>query len=275
LRPLRAVALAVLVPAAAVAQPAADRPAALREVGFDQRLGETVPLDITLRDEAGRAVRLGNYFRGKPVALNLVYFECPMLCTMALNGLTGALGTLSFEPGREFEMVTVSFDHREGPELAAAKKATYLKRYGRPQAAAGWHFLTGDAAAIQALTRAVGFRYTWDDATAQFAHPSGLVVLTPEGRIARYLYGVEYTPKDLRLGLVEASEGRVGTAVDQAVLFCYRYDPMTGKYGLLVMRLVRVGGVLTVLALGTFIVVYRRPRPAEANAVRRPDEAAP
>jgi protein SCO1 len=275
LRPLRAVALAVLVPAAAVAQPAADRPAALREVGFDQRLGETVPLDITLRDEAGRPVRLGNYFRGKPVALNLVYFECPMLCTMALNGLTGALGTLSFEPGREFEMVTVSFDHREGPELAAAKKATYLKRYGRPQAAAGWHFLTGDAAAIQALTRAVGFRYTWDDATAQFAHPSGLVVLTPEGRIARYLYGVEYTPKDLRLGLVEASEGRVGTAVDQAVLFCYRYDPMTGKYGLLVMRLVRVGGVLTVLALGTFIVVYRRPRPAEANAVRRPDEAAP
>jgi protein SCO1/2 len=258
MRGLRAAVLAVLLPAAAVAQPAGERPAALRDVGFDQHLGETVPLDITLRDESGRTVRLGDYFRGRPVALSLVYFDCPMLCTVSLNGLAGALGTLSFEPGRDFEVVTVSFDHREGPALAAAKKATYLKRYGRPGAAGGWHFLTGDLASLQALTRAVGFRYTWDEATRQFAHPSGLLVLTPEGRIARYLYGVEYTPKDLRLALVEASANKVGTPLDQAVLYCYQYDPMTGKYGLLVMRVVRVAGALTVLALAAFILAMRR-----------------
>jgi protein SCO1 len=272
---LRAAVLVLAWPAAAAAQqpqtpigagdqPVSERPAALRDIGFDQRLGETVPLDITLRDEAGRAVRLGDYFRGRPVALSLVYYECPMLCTVTLNGLTGALSTLTFEPGREFEMLTVSFDHREGAALAAAKKATYLKRYGRPGAEAGWHFLTGDREALQALTRAVGFRYAWDEATGQFAHPSGLVVLTPEGRIARYLYGVEYTPKDLRLAVVEASERRVGTAVDQAVLYCYRYDPMTGKYGLVVMRVVRAAGVVTVLALGGFILAMRRRDKAPA-----------
>jgi protein SCO1/2 len=266
---LRAAVFVLALPAGAAAQqpqtaeraggqPAAQRPAALRDIGFDQRLGETVPLDVVLKDEAGRPVRLGDYFRGRPVALSLVYYECPMLCTVTLNGLTGALSALSFEPGREFEMVTVSFDSREGPALAAAKKAVYLKRYGRPGAEGGWHFLTGDRDALQALTRAVGFRYAWDEATGQFAHPSGLVVLMPDGRIARYLYGVEHTPRDLRLAIVEASERKVGTAADQAVLYCYRYDPMTGKYGLVVMRLVRAAGVATVLGLGGFIFMMRR-----------------
>jgi protein SCO1/2 len=181
-----------------------------------------------------------------------------MLCTVSLNGLASALSTLSFQPGREFEMVTVSFDHREGPALAAAKKVAYLKRYGRPGAEQGWHFLTGDVAALQALVQSVGFRYTWDEATRQFAHPAGLVVLTPEGRISHYLYGVEYTPKDLRLALVESSARTIGSRVDQAVLYCYQYDPMTGKYGLIVMRLVRIAAVLTVVALATFILVMRR-----------------
>jgi protein SCO1/2 len=264
--------LAALAPATLAAQdmPASVRPAALREVGFDQRLGERLPLDLVLRDEDGRAVDLRAYFGSRPVVLSVVYYDCPMLCTLTLNGLVSALATLSFDVGREFEVVTVSFDPREGPELARAKKAAYLQRYKRPGAAAGWHFLTGDAAALRALTAAVGFRYAWDERTSQFAHPAGVVVLTPDGRISRYLYGVEYAPKDLRLALVESAAGGIGNAVDQVLLFCYQYDPQTGRYGAVVMRLVRAGGLLTLAALAVLVLTLRRAERRRAPAYPRP-----
>ncbi|HUH11803.1 MAG TPA: SCO family protein [Longimicrobiales bacterium] len=271
--------LLALTPCVLAAQglPADVRPAALREVGFDQRLGESLPLDVELRDENGRAVTLATYFKDRPVVLSVVYYECPMLCTLTLNGLVSALATLSFDVGREFEVVTVSFDPREGPELARAKKAAYLRRYERPGAAEGWHFLTGDEEALRAVTSSIGFRYAWDERTQQFAHPAGLVVLTPEGRISRYIYGVEYAPKDLRLALVESAAGRIGSAVDQVLLFCYEYDPETGRYGAVIMRLVRLGGVLTLAGLGGLIFVLRRserrrdaqrPRPAPVGEWR-------
>jgi protein SCO1/2 len=251
---------------ARTAEPAGARPAILNEIGYDQRLGETVPRDIVLRDESGREVRFGDFLGRKPVVLTLVYYECPMLCTLTLNGLAGALKTLAFDIGREFDVVTVSFDPRETPALAAAKKKAYLARYDRPGAEAGWHFLTGDAAQIARLTGAVGFRYAWDERTRQFAHPSGVVLLAPDGTIARYLYGIEYAPKDLRMGLMEASERRIGTAVDHALLYCYQYDPATGRYGMLTMRLIRGGGVLTVLGLGGFIFAMRRRELATLRA---------
>ena len=270
------IAMLAVAPATTAAQPAAPagpvagvRPPILKDIGFDQRLGETLPLDIPLRDEAGNAVRLGDFFGPRPVVLTLVYYECPMLCTLTLNSLSSALATLSFDIGREFDVVTVSFDPREKPPLAAGKKKAYLSRYGRPGAEAGWHFLTGDPEALARLTSAVGFRYQWDEEIRQFAHPSGLVVLTPEGRITRYLYGIEYAPKDLRLSLVEASERRIGTPVDQAMLFCYQYNPATGRYGLLTMRLIRGGAVLTVLALGGFIFTKRRKELAALRGTAR------
>jgi protein SCO1 len=238
--------------------PADAKTGILREIGYDQRLGAALPLETTFRDEQGRVVKLGDYFGKRPVILNLVYFECPMLCTLTLNGLVGALDTLSFDVGREFEVITVSFDARETPALAAAKKAAYLKRYRRPGAAAGWHFLTGDVDQIQALTRAVGFRYAWDAKAQQFAHPAGILVATPGGTISHYLYGIEYTPKDVRFAVVEASNNKVGTPLDKVALYCYQYDPTTGKYGAAVMRLLRVAGALTVLALGSFVFVMRR-----------------
>jgi protein SCO1 len=264
-----ATALAQHAGPARAAEPAGARPAILNEIGYDQRLGETVPHDIVLRDESGREVRLGDFLGRKPVVLTLVYYECPMLCTLTLNGLAGALKTLAFDVGREFDVVTVSFDARETPALAAAKKKAYLARYDRPGAEKGWHFLTGDAAQVARLTGAVGFRYAWDERTKQFAHPSGVVLLTPDGRIARYLYGIEYAPKDLRMGLMEASERRIGTAVDHALLYCYKYDPTTGRYGLLTMQLIRGGGVLTMLGLGGFIVAMRRRELAMLRAQPR------
>jgi protein SCO1/2 len=266
---LAAVPVALFGQPAVSGQPAAVRPPILQEIGFDQRLGETVPLDIPLRDEAGRGVRLGDFFGKRPVVLTLVYYECPMLCTLTLNSLSSALAILTFDIGREFDVVTVSFDPREKPPLAAGKKKAYLSRYGRPGAEAGWHFLTGDREALARLTSAVGFRYQWDEEIRQFAHPSGLVVLTPEGRITRYLYGIEYAPKDLRLSLVEAAERRIGTPLDQAMLFCYQYNPATGRYGLLTMRLIRGGAVLTVLTLGGFIFTMRRKELAMLRAAVR------
>ena len=241
--------------------PAGNMPPALRDVGWDQRLGEALPADLELRDESGRTVRLGDYFGKKPLVLSLVYYQCPMLCTLALNGLSSALGVLSFDVGKEFEVLTVSFDPREGPELAVKKKAAYLGRYKREGAAAGWHFLTGDAVQLKRLTQAVGFRYAWDEVTKQWAHPAGIVTLTPDGRIAHYLFGVEYAPKDLRLSLVEASEGRIGGPVDQVLLYCYQYDPRTGSYGAVIMRIIRLAGAATLAALGTFVfVMLRRDR---------------
>ncbi len=233
-------------------------PAPLRDVGIDQRLNEQVPLDLVFRDETGRRVQLGEYFGKKPVVLSLVYYQCPMLCTLVLNGLLRSLRAISFDAGNQFNVVTVSFDPRETPRLAAEKKKLYLEMYRRPRAEQGWHFLTGDEPSIQALARAVGFRYVYDPKLGQFAHASGIMVLTPQGRMARYLYGLEYSARELRLGLVEASAGKIGSPVDQVLLFCFHYDPFTGKYGMVIMNVIRAAGLATVLALGTFMALMFR-----------------
>jgi len=195
------------------------------------------------------------------VVLAFVYYDCPMLCTQVLSSMTSTFGVLALDPGRDFEIVVVSFDPRETPALAAEKKALYVERFGRPGTEGGWHFLTGDEASVKRLTAAAGFRYVWDEKSGQFAHPSGVIVTTPDGRLARYLFGLEYGPRDLRFALIEASEGRVGTAVDSLLLYCYHYDPMTGRYGLVIMRALRLAGAATVLLLGAFItVMVRRER---------------
>jgi len=241
--------------------PASQVPRVLREIGFDQKLDQQLPLDLPFRDEHDRPVTLGTFFGSKPIVLALVYYDCPMLCTQVLNGLAASLGVLAQDAGREFDVVTVSFDPREKPALAAAKKAVYLQRYRRPTAEQGWHFLTGDQAAIDTLTKAVGFRYVWDEGLKQFAHPTGVVVLTPEGRIARYLFGIEYGPRDLRFAIIDASSGTIGTPVDQVLLYCYHYDPEAGRYGFAIMRALRIAGAATVLLIGTFIfVMVRRER---------------
>ena len=233
-------------------------PAALREIGFDQNIDQRLPLDTTFRNEAGATVRLGDYFGARPVVLVFAYYDCPMLCTQVINGLSSALGVMSLNPGKDFEIVTVSFNPRDTPASASAKKAVYLERYRRPGAAEGWHFLTGDQPQIDRLTKAAGFRYAWDADTKQYAHPSGVIVLTPDGRLSKYLFGIEYGPRDLRLGIVEASAGKIGTPVDSLLLYCYRYDPMTGRYGLAIMRAIRMAGAATVLAIGAFIIVMVR-----------------
>jgi protein SCO1/2 len=239
----------------------------LREVGIDQKLDEPVPLDLEFSDEQGRTVQLGDYFGTRPVVLALVYYECPMLCTQVLNGLVGSLEAIAFNPAREFEVVVVSFDPGETPALAAASRQTALRRYGRPGTEAGWHFLTGRESSVRALTGAVGFRYAYDEAIDQYAHPAAITVLTGDGRVSKYLYGIEFAPRDLRLALVEAADGRIGTAIDQALLFCYHYDPESGTYGLVVMNLIRTGGVLTLVGLGAFILLaLRRERRAARHA---------
>jgi protein SCO1/2 len=238
--------------------PAAERPKILTDVGFDQRLGEKVPLDAAFRDEAGRTVKLGDYFGARPVVLVLAYYECPMLCTLSLNGLSSALDVLSYAPGKDFEIVTVSFEPKETPALAAAKKAAYLRRYKRAGAAAAWHFLTGDAAEIKRLTDAVGFRYAWDATTKEYAHASGVLVLTPDGRLSRYLYGIEYAPKDLRFAIYEAAQGKILSPVDQILLYCYHYDPALGRYGATVLGILRVAAVFTLIGMGGLFLTFRR-----------------
>lgn len=235
-------------------------PGALAGVGIEQKLDQQAPLELVFRDEAGRAVPLASFFRtGKPVLLALVYYRCPMLCTQILNGVASALKAVSFNPGRDFEVVAVSIDPKDTPELAAAKKQMYVKRYGRPDTANGWHFLTGDETSIKPLADAVGFHYQYDPATGQFAHASGVMILTPGGRLSRYFYGVEYAPRDLRLGLVEASENKIGSPVDQILLFCYHYDPATGKYGALAINLVRFAAAGFLLMGGAFLwIAFRR-----------------
>jgi protein SCO1/2 len=239
-------------------------PEPLRNVGIDQRLNEQAPLDLTFRDEAGKQVKLARYFDRKPVILSLVYYECPMLCTLVLNGMVRGFRAMNLNAGDQFEVVTVSFNPRETPELAAAKKKEYIKHYGRQGAEEGWHFLTGDEASIRKLAQAVGFRYAYDPKTGQYAHASGIMILTPEGRIAGYFYGVEYSARDLRLGLIEASAGKIGSPVDQVLLYCFHYDPTKGKYGLVIMNVMRLLGGATVLALGTFLfLMLRRDRRAK------------
>ena len=237
------------------------RPPLLTEVGIDQKLNEQIPLDLNFRDETGKAVRLREYFGEKPVILVLAYYECPMLCTQVLNGLTRSLQGMTLDMGKEFNVVTVSINPRETTELAAAKKRVYAGIYGRLLAEQGWHFLTGEQPAIQELARAVGFRYAYDPESGQYAHASVIMVLTPEGRLSRYFFGIQYASRDLRLSLVEASAGKIGSAVDQLLLFCYHYDPATGKYGLVILNIVRAAGLATVLAIGGFIwVLLRRER---------------
>ena len=235
-------------------------------VGFDQNLGAKAPLDVMLRDESGRAVPLGSFFRGRPVILSLAYYDCPMLCGMALQGLASSLKTLSFTAGREFDVVTVSFNPLNTSEQARKKKATYLAEYGRPGASEGWHFLTGDAPALQKLTRAVGFRYVWDEEQKQYAHGTGIVLLSADGTISRYMFGIDYAPRDLRLGLIDASQGRIGSLADKLLLLCYHYDPSTGRYSAAAIDAVRIGAILTVLALGTFVLLMLRRERTAAGA---------
>jgi protein SCO1/2 len=237
-----------------------EKPEILKHIGIDQRLNQMLPLDAPLRDEAGRAVLLGDYFGRRPVILALVYYNCPMLCTQVLNGLVGSLNVMSLDAARDFDVVAVSFDARETPAMASAKKDAYLSRYKRPNAAAGWHFLTGDAASIERITKAAGFRFRYDKDRDQFAHVSAVMVATPDGRLARYFYGIEYPPRDLRLGLVEASAGRIGTPVDQVLLYCFHYDPASGKYGAVIVNIIRLAGVATLVLIGLSLWLMSRHR---------------
>jgi protein SCO1/2 len=266
-------AAALVIPAAAGAQglapsgePAANKPGILSRIGIDQRIGQPLPLDLPFTDEQGRQVRLGEFFGKRPVILALVYYECPMLCTQVLNGLVTALGVITFDAGREFDVVAVSFNPNEGPGLASQKKANYLERYGRPQTADGWHFLTGTEASIRALTEAVGFRYEYDERIKQYAHGAGIELVTPTGTLARYFYGIEFSARDIRLGLIEASAERIGTVMDQVLLLCYHYDPSTGQYGAAVLGLVRLSGIATVLVFFAYLAVALRRERAQAAA---------
>ena len=258
-----ALAVALAVPSLSTGETAETRPPALRGVGIEQHLNQQVPLDLTFRNEAGEPVTLRSLMRGKPVILSLAYYQCPMLCTLVLNGLVGAMRALPFDAGNEFDVITVSFDPKDTPELAAKKKATYLGEYRRQGAEQGWHFLTGDEASIKALTDAVGFRYNYLPEKGQFAHAAGIMVLTPSGVLSRYFYGVEFAPRDLKFGLMEAANGKIGSPVDQLMLFCFQYDPATGRYTTVVLNAIRVGGVLTLVALGLFMArSWRRDRAA-------------
>ena len=243
-------------------------PPGLRNVGLNQKLNEQVPLDLRFHDEAGRELPLSSYFGRKPVILALVYYQCPMLCTQILNGLVISLRGMSLESGRDFEVVSVSIDPSETPELAARKKAEYVRRYSKSPL--GWHFLTGAEPQIKELAAAVGFRYAYDPKSKQFAHASAIMVLTPAGRLSRYFYGIEYPPRDLRLGLVEASENKIGTPVDQLLLYCYHYDPGTGKYSAIVMNIVRLAGALTLVIFVPILVwLWRRDLRRDHETISR------
>jgi len=241
-----------------MAPPANTRPPRLENVGIEQHLDTQVPPDLTFRDETGKTVKLGDYFGRKPLILNLVYYNCNMLCGEALAGLSSAMRLVKFDLGNEFDVITISFDPRETPGMAAAKKQDYVKRYGRANAAAGWHFLTGQPDSINALTKAVGFQYQYDPKTNQYAHATAIMVLTPQGRISRYFYGVDFPPKDLRMGLVEASQGKIGNAVDAVLLYCYHYNPETGKYGAMVANILRLAAAATILIMGIFLFILWR-----------------
>jgi protein SCO1 len=241
--------------------PANVRPPGLKNVGIQQNLNQQIPPDLMFTDDLGRSVRLGDYFGKKPVILNLVYYNCPMLCGEVLSGLEHSLRMMKLDVGKDFDVITVSFDPKETPEMAAKKKAEYLKRYKRAGADQGWHFLVGQQDAIDALTKAAGFQYEYDEKTKQFAHATAIMIVTPEGKIAQYYYGVEYPPKDLRLGLVEAGQGRIGNVVDQLLLYCYHYDPEQGKYSATILRILRLAGLATMLSLGTLIFVMIRRGP--------------
>jgi len=237
---------------------AGNMPAVLENVGFQPRLNAHLPLELAFRDEAGRDVQLRDYFTEKPVLLALVYYGCPMLCNQTEQGVVGALRMLSFNPGRDYEVVFVSFDPRESPDMAAQKKESAMTHFRRPETASGWHFLTGSKESIDALTKGANFRYSFDQKSNLFAHASGIMLLTPDGRISRYFYGVEYPARDIRLGLVDASAGKIGTPIDRALLFCYQYDPSSARYSAAILKIIRLGGVLTMLVLVAGILIFRR-----------------
>lgn len=254
----------------------ANQPEIMKKVSFEQRLNEPLPLDLLFTDETGHDVRLGDYFGDKPVLLSLVYYECPMLCTLVLNGIVDGLHGIPFVPGKDMEIVTVSFDPGETPELARGKKTTYIKSYGNEDAAAGWHFLTGKQEAIAKLTETVGFSYAYDEESDEYAHASGIVLATPEGKISRYLFGIEYAPRDLRLSLVEASMNKIGSPVDRLLLFCYHYDAVAGTYSVAIMNIVRLGCIATVVGLAAFMtVMFRRDAQKKKRAKGRHDSQGP
>lgn len=249
---------------------AAVRPPGLTNVGIEQKLNAQVPLDLTFRDETGKAVKIGDYLGKKPVILSLVYYRCPMLCNELLVGLESALKVLKFDVGKEYDVLTISFDPKDTPEIATSKKAEILNRYKRAGAADGWHFLTGPQESITALTNVVGFQYQYDSKTDQFAHSTAIMVLTPEGKIAQYYYGVEFPPKDLRLALIQASQNKIGNLADQIVLYCYHYDPNTGKYSAIISRIIQLSGGATILGLGTvLLVLFRRGSDSEHDPRRQ------
>ncbi|MGI9056171.1 MAG: SCO family protein [Pyrinomonadaceae bacterium] len=236
-------------------------PTALKEVGIEQKLGEQLPLDAEFKNENGQTVKLGEYFnKEKPVILALVYYECPMLCNEVLNGLTGSLKGISFDAGQEFDVVAISFDTRENdkPGLAQNKKESYLKRYGRENTADGWHFLTGTQSEIDKVTTAAGFTYQWDEKSEQFAHAGGIMIATPDGKLARYFYGIDYSPKDLKFGIMESSEGKIGNPVEQLYLYCFHYDPATGSYGLAILKVLRLAAIFTIFGIGGMLFVFWR-----------------
>lgn len=247
--------------------PTNEMPGPLRQVGYDQRLGEQVPLDLPFRDEAGRPVRLGDYFGKRPVILVLAYYRCPMLCDLVIQGVTSTLKPLTFNPGEQFDVVVASFDPKDTPQKAAERKTTTLHDYGRTGHDAGWHFLTGPQPSIDALTRAVGFRYVYDKERDEYAHPAGLVILTPGGKVSRYLFGIDFPPRNVQFGIMESSNEKVGTPVDQLLLYCYHYNPAIGRYSASALNILRLAAGATVIGLITLIVVLRRresqePRPA-------------
>ena len=236
-------------------------PEALKTIGIDQKLGEQLPLDMEVKTEDGQTVKLGSLFSsGRPVVLALVYYECPMLCNEVLNGLTGSLKGISLDAGKDFDVIALSFDARENgkPGLAQNKKAAYMERYGRPGSEKGWHFLTATQPSIDAITKASGFNYHWDEKSNQFAHAGGVMVVTPQGKMSRYFYGIDYSPRDLKLGLIDSADNKVGSVTDQMLLYCYHYDPSTGKYGLAILRVIRFGAVLTLLGMGLMGFVFWR-----------------
>lgn len=237
---------------------ASNVPPKIQHVTFSQRLGEQLPLDARLTDETGRQIALGEYFgKNKPVVLAFVYFQCPMLCPLVMNGISSALKVVPFTAGKEFDVVLISFDPNDTPEAANAKKRAHLLHWAVPETADGWHFLTGTEQEIRRVTDAAGFTYDWDEETQQFAHVSGLLVATPDGRLSRYFYGVEFSPKDLRLALVDSGQGRLGSVVDELLLYCFHYDPSSGRYGAVFMNIMRLGGVLTVGLIVGFVVLMR------------------
>jgi protein SCO1 len=245
-------------------------PAQLVNVGFEPPLNGQLPLDTNFRDESGRDVKLRDYFGGKPVLLALVYYGCPMLCNQVEMGVVGSLKMLSFNAGRDYQVVFVSFDSRETLDMAAKKKTAALSRYGRQETASGWHFLTGKQEAIHALTTAANFRYSFDEKHNLFAHASGIMLITPDGRISRYFYGVEYPSRDVRLGLVDASAGKIGTPIDHLLLFCFQYNPETARYSATVLKIVRLGGILTIFSIVAGILIFRRRDVRAASAISRP-----